>query len=293
MITTNILTVLTMLNQAGVRVSLLNNYNPANVTEKADATQQTVRFTQTEQFYKLPEYEISSAANLNIKFALKGTATDLTTGKVYEDVVQFKTVSIVKNGELFKQSLDICPDDVQTVRDLGFDVTEDNKIDLTQFDLATGIDCVSDDDFAKAIVEQYVYDSFRQKAKKAPAAERTEEEKRLIDNGFDPNTKVWRPIICGGYERVKNVNADTITWIVNNQKTTPRLDDIQKRIAEGKKLSEPQQKLYDLSKTGYQFEDHAQQINAIKYARIATKTLPTFTKTITLNGVDFVVQVQS
>ena len=152
---TNILNLLAELHTAGVRVSLLDNYNPANLLEKADENQQTVRFRQTVQYYPIPEYTISSAANLNIKFALVGKAVDTLHEKKEYDAVQFKTVSIVKNGKIFKESLNICPDDIQKVRDMGYDVDNNGVIDLTKFDLEDGVD-FDNAAFAKSVVEQYI-----------------------------------------------------------------------------------------------------------------------------------------
>ena len=130
MVKTNILELLTNLNAAGVRVNLLNNYDPATYTSKAGEDKQGVRFKQDTPYYKLPKYEISSAGNLNVSFVLKGEAVDLSTGKSYE-AINFKCISFVKNQLLFKKTLDICPEDAGIVRDLGYDI-KDNVIVLNE-----------------------------------------------------------------------------------------------------------------------------------------------------------------
>lgn len=268
MVKTNILSLLTQLHVAGVRVSLLDNYNPANILEKADAETQTVRFVQTEQYYKLPEYTISSAANLNIKFALKGKAVDTVHNKEYE-AVQFKTVTFVKNGAIFKKELHICPDDIGLVESLGFEV-KDNVIDLTKFDLEDGVE-FNQDVFAKALVEQYIYESFRERQHRAAKVEVEipEETKFLLSNGFNPDTGVWQPIITKTTVRVKNTKSDEMRVIVNGLKTIPRIIDVKGRVLNDERLNDAQKALYDLSQTDYKFADQSLVINAMKYVLIA------------------------
>ena len=293
MVKTNILNLLATLHAAGVRVNLLNDYNPATLTSKADENKQVVRFEQTNPYYKLPKYEISSAGNLNITLVLEGKAHNLLDGKKY-DAINFKCISIVKNQKLFKQKLDICPEDADLVRELGFDV-EDDAIDLTKFDLVDGLDGADFDALAKACVEQYVYESFRERSKRVPKVHNyTPAEKLLVENGYDPETKVWSPIVTSSVNRVGNTCDDPIGMgIVNEQKTIPRLTDIQnlvEEIAAGakKKISPIKQKLLDLANTGYVAEDHKQVINTYKYS-ILMRHLPIdhTPREIDINGVKF------
>jgi hypothetical protein len=290
---TNILNLLAELHTAGVRVSLLDNYNPANLLEKADENQQTVRFRQTVQFYPIPEYTISSAANLNIKFALVGKAVDTLHEKKEYDAVQFKTVSIVKNGKIFKESLNICPDDIQKVRDMGYDVDNNGVIDLTKFDLEDGVD-FDNAAFAKSVVEQYIYDAMRTKATRGPKVEveLPAEKAYLIKNGYNPDTGVWQAIITSTEVRVKNTKTDCFRAIVNGLKTTPSLKDAQNRVAEGKTLNAAAQAIYDLAQTGYNFSDHSLEVNTGKYVLIARgqQTLR-IVEDVIINGVTFHVEI--
>lgn len=287
MVKTNILELLTNLNAAGVRVNLLNNYDPATYTSKAGEDKQGVRFKQDTPYYKLPKYEISSAGNLNVSFVLKGTATDLITGKSYE-AINFKCISFVKNQQLFKKTLDICPEDAGIVRDLGYDI-KDNVIDLTQFSLTDGID-VDWNDFADACVERYIYEALRERAKKTPdLTPRTQEETRLLKEGYDTRTKVWSPIVTSTLIRVKNDKTDYIGFgRVNGNKGIPRIADIFTNIENRVKLSDASKAIYELYKQGYEIQDARQKVNACKYNMLINNVAVPSTKfEVYRNGIKF------
>lgn len=287
MVKTNILELLTNLNMAGVRVNLLNNYDPANYTSKAGEDKQSVRFKQDTTYYKLPKYEISSAGNLNVSFALNGKATDLITGKSY-DAINFKCISFVKNQQLFKKTLDICPEDADIVRDLGYDI-KDNVIDLTQFSLTDGID-VDWNDFADACVERYIYEALRERAKKTPyLTPRTSEETRLLKEGYDTRSKVWSPIVTSTLIRVKNDKTDYIGFgRVNGNKGIPRIADILFNIENHVKLSDASKAIYELYKQGYEIHDARQKVNACKYNMLINNVAVPSTKfEVYRNGIKF------
>lgn len=287
MVKTNILELLTNLNAAGVRVNLLNNYDPATYTSKAGEDKQSVRFKQDTPYYKLPKYEISSAGNLNVSFVLKGTATDLITGKSY-DAINFKCISFVKNQQLFKKTLDICPEDAGIVRDLGYDI-KDNVIDLTQFSLTDGID-VDWNDFADACVERYIYEALRERAKKTPdLTPRTQEETRLLKEGYDTRTKVWSPIVTSTLIRVKNDKTDYIGFgRVNGNKGIPHIKDILFNIENHVKLSDASKAIYELYKQGYEIQDARQKVNACKYNMLINNVAVPSTKfEVYRNGIKF------
>ena len=287
MVKTNILELLTNLNAAGVRVNLLNNYDPATYTSKAGEDKQGVRFKQDTPYYKLPKYEISSAGNLNVSFVLKGTATDLITGKSY-DAINFKCISFVKNQQLFKKTLDICPEDVEIVRDLGYDI-KDNVIDLTQFSLTDGID-VDWNDFADACVERYIYEALRERTKKTPdLTPRTQEETRLLKEGYDTRTKVWSPIVTSTLIRVKNDKTDYIGFgRVNGNKGIPHIKDILFNIENHVKLSDASKAIYELYKQGYEIQDARQKVNACKYNMLINNVAVPSTKfEVYRNGIKF------
>ena len=278
---------LTHLHTAGVRVNLLNNYDPATYTSKAGEDKQGVRFKQDTPYYKLPKYEISSAGNLNVSFVLKGTATDLITGKSY-DAINFKCISFVKNQQLFKKTLDICPEDVEIVRDLGYDIN-DNVIDLTQFSLTDGID-VDWNDFADACVERYIYEALRERTKKTPdLTPRTPEETRLLKEGYDTRTKVWSPIVTSTLIRVTNDKTDYIGFgRVNGNKGIPRSADIFTNIENRVKLSDASKAIYELYKQGYEIQDARQKVNACKYNMLINNVAVPSTKfEVYRNGIKF------
>lgn len=287
MVKTNILELLTNLNAAGVRVNLLNNYDPATYTSKAGEDKQGVRFKQDTPYYKLPKYEISSAGNLNVSFVLNGKATDLITGKSY-DAINFKCISFVKNQQLFKKTLDICPEDAGIVRDLGYDI-KDNVIDLTQFSLTDGID-VDWNDFADACVERYIYEALRERTKKTPdLTPRTQEETRLLKEGYDTRTKVWSPIVTSTLIRVKNDKTDYIGFgRVNGNKGIPHIKDILFNIENHVKLSDASKAIYELYKQGYEIQDARQKVNACKYNMLINNVAVPSTKfEVYRNGIKF------
>lgn len=287
MVKTNILELLTNLNTAGVRVNLLNNYDPATYTSKAGEDKQGVRFKQDTPYYKLPKYEISSAGNLNVSFVLNGKAVDLLTGKSY-DAINFKCISFVKNQQLFKKTLDICPEDADIVRDLGYDI-KDNVIDLTQFSLTDGID-VDWNDFADACVERYIYEALRERTKKTPdLTPRTSEETRLLKEGYDTRSKVWSPIVTSTLIRVKNNKTDYIGFgKVNGNKGIPRIADIFTNIENRVKLSDASKAIYELYKQGYEIQDARQKVNACKYNMLINNVAVPSTKfEVYRNGIKF------
>jgi len=290
MVKTNILELLTNLNAAGVRVNLLNNYDPATYTSKAGEDKQGVRFKQDTPYYKLPKYEISSAGNLNVSFVLKGEAVDLSTGKSYE-AINFKCISFVKNQLLFKKTLDICPEDAGIVRDLGYDI-KDNVIDLTQYSLTDGID-VDWDEFADACVERYIYEALRERTHKTPdLTPRTSEETRLLKEGYDTRSKVWSPIVTSTLLRVRNNKTDYIGFgYINGNKGVPRIKDILTNIENRVKLSNASKAIYDLYNQGYEIQDANQKVNACKYNMLINKVaVPSKTFEVFRNGIKFEVR---
>lgn len=290
MVKTNILELLTNLNAAGVRVNLLNNYDPATYTSKAGEDKQGVRFKQDTPYYKLPKYEISSAGNLNVSFVLKGEAVDLSTGKAYE-AINFKCISFVKNQLLFKKTLDICPEDAGIVRDLGYDI-KDNVIDLTQYSLTDGID-VDWDEFADACVERYIYEALRERTPKTPdLTPRTPDETRLLKEGYDTRSKVWSPIVTSTLIRVRNNKTDYIGFgYVNGNKGVPRIKDILTNIENRVKLSNASKAIYDLYQQDYEIQDANQKVNACKYNMLINKvTVPSKTFEVFRNGIKFEVR---
>ena len=221
---------------------------------------------------------------------LKGKATDLTTGKSY-DAINFKCISFVKNQQLFKKTLDICPEDAGIVRDLGYDIN-DNVIDLTQYSLTDGID-VDWNDFADACVERYIYEALREHTHKTPdLTPRTPEEKRLLTEGFDTRTGVWSPIVTSTLIRVRNNTTDYIGfgW-VNGNKFIPRIAVILTNIENRVKLSDASKTIYELYKQGYEIQDASQKVNACKYNMLINKvTVPSKTFEVYRNGIKFEVR---
>lgn len=284
----NILHALALLHEADVRVDLLDNYNPANVTRKADSNTQKVRFEQTTQFYTIPAYEISSAGNLNISFTLKGKAHDIEHERFF-DAVQFKCITIVKNRELFKQSLTVCPEDVKKVEDLGIEMNG-NVLDLTKFDLRDGIEQTSDEAFAEVLVKQALYNAFRERKHKEPAPTLTADEEWLKQNGY--YNGVWSPVILGGHQRVKNRYTDRFSIAIGERKCWPTITGIKDKLTEGKTLTELEDKVYNVycNKT-QEFVDLSMQINTIKYVRAMCCQLHSFISSINIAGEDFKVQV--
>lgn len=285
----NITHLFALLHANNVRANLLNNYNPANITEKADSNRQKIIFKLTEQYYPIPMYEISSAANLNLSFVLKGTAVDIEHNVEYPDSVQFKCVSIVKNCKLFKETLDICPDDIIKLDDLGID-HDNGVIDLTKYTIALTVDNEDDDSFANAIVQQYLYDVFRHKAKRQPAAPLSENAQWLMQNGYNEAAKVWFPIIITRELRVSNTHCDTLKWVIENRKGTPSYDAIKEKLAAGKKLTDLELKIARIAGK-INTTNHAPELNSIKYALYSKNAAHAFEKDVTVAGETFHVSV--
>jgi len=284
----NITHLFALLHESHVRANLLNDYDPANVTVKATGDRQKVRFKLDTPYYPIPMYEISSAANLNLSFVLHGTAIDNEHHVEYPNVAQFKCISVVKNCKLFKYTLDICPDDLHILDDLGID-HEDGVIDLTKYEIELTTDNEDDDSFAEAIVGQYLYDVFRHKAKRQPAAPLSENAAWLMKNGYDEAKKVWFPIIERHEVRVDNVNWDRLSWTIENRKGTPSYDAIKDKLAAGKKLTELEAKLHRIA--GIETTDYKPQINTTKYALYSKNAAHAFEKDVTVNGETFHVSV--
>jgi hypothetical protein len=282
----NLLSAIANLHAAGVRANLLDNYNPANVLEKADESQQTVRFKVTEPYYTIPYPEISSAGNLNIKFCLKGKAIDILHDNTEYDAICWKTISLVKNKQLFKETLTICPDDIQLVSDLGYTVNG-NELDLTQFDLVEGLYAYSGQEMAVAAVKQMMYDCTREIKKRGPKVELTGMDKYLADNGLKDGT--WSPIITSAFERVKNTGTDTLRCIVDGVKCPHHIKDILQRISENKKITPLDVKIKSLSSNIY--EDVKSEINTIKYCWMMLGIKHTGKFNVNVDGVDFEVEI--
>lgn len=282
----NILSAIANLHAAGVRANLLDNYNPANVLEKADENQQTVRFKVTEPYYTIPYPEISSASNLNIKFCLTGKAIDILHNNTEYDAICWKTISLVKNKQLFKKTLTICPDDVQLVNDLGYTVNG-NELDLTQFSLTDGLPDYSGNDMAVAAVKMMMYDCTREIKKREPKVELTGMDKYLADNGL--KNGVWSPIITNVYERVKNTGADTLRCIVDGVKCPHHINDILQKIADNKKITPLDVKIKTLSSNIY--ADVKNEFNSIKYSWMMLNVKHTGKLNVNVDGVDFEVEI--
>lgn len=283
----NLLSAIANLHAAGVRANLLDNYNPANTLEKADESQQTVRFKVTEPYYTIPYPEISSAGNLNIKFCLKGKAIDILHDNTEYDAISWKTISLVKNKTLFKQTLTICPDDIQLVNDLGYTVNG-NELDLTQFDLIEGLYAYSGQEMAVATVKQMMYDCTREINKRGAKDELTGMDKYLAENGLKNGT--WSPIITDSYERVKNTGTDSLRCIVDGVKCPHHIKDILQTVSKSKKVITPlDTKIYKLSSNIY--ADIKSEINTIKYCWMMLGIKHIGKYNVNVDGVDFEVEI--
>lgn len=283
----NLLSAIANLHAAGVRANLIDNYNPANVQEKADESQQTVRFKVTEPYYTIPYPEISSAGNLNVKFCLKGKAIDILHDNTEYDAISWKTISLVKNKTLFKQTLTICPDDIQLVNDLGYTVNG-NELDLTQFDLVEGLYAYTGQEMAVAAVKQMMYDCTREIKKRVPKVELTGMDGYLAKNGLKDGT--WTPIITSSYERVKNTGTDSLRCIVDGVKCPHHINDILPKISASKKKVTPlDEKIYKLSSNIY--ADIKCEINTIKYCWMMLGIKHTGKFNVNVDGVDFEVEI--
>ena len=282
----NLLSAIANLHAAGVRANLLDNYNPANVLEKADESQQTVRFKVTEPYYTIPYPEISSAGNLNIKFCLKGKAIDILHDNTEYDAISWKTISLVKNKTLFMQTLTICPDDIQLVNDLGYTVNG-NELDLTQFDLVEGLHAYTGQELAVATVKQMMYDCTREIKKRSPKVELTGIDKYLAENGLKDGT--WSPIITNTYERVKNTGTDTLRCIVDGVKCPHHIKDILQKISENKKITPLDVKINKLSSSIY--ADIKSEINTIKYCWMMLGIKHTGKFSVCAGSVNFEVEI--
>ena len=283
----NLLSAIANLNAAGVRANLIDNYNPANVLEKADESQQTVRFKVTEPYYTIPYPEISSAGNLNVKFCLKGKAIDILHCNTEYDAISWKTISLVKNKTLFKQTLAICPDDIQLVNDLGYTVNG-NELDLTQFDLVEGLYAYTGQEMAVAAVKRMMYDCTREIKKRVPKVELTGMDAYLVKNGLKDGT--WTPIITSSYERVKNTGTDSLRCIVDGVKCPHHIKDILLTVSERKKIVTPLDvKIYKLCTNIY--ADIKCEINTIKYCWMMLGIKHTGKYNVNVDGVDFEVEI--
>lgn len=282
----NLLSAIANLHAAGVRANLIDNYNPANVLEKADESQQTVRFKVTEPYYTIPYPKISSAGNLNIKFCLKGKAIDILHDNTEYDAISWKTISLVKNKTLFTQTLTICPDDIQLVNDLGYTVNG-NELDLTQFDLVEGLYAYTGQEMAMATVKQMMYDCTREIKKRVPNVELTGMDKYLAKNGLNDGT--WSPIITSSYERVKNTGTDSLRCIVDGVKCPHHIKDILQKISERKKTTPLDVKIYKLCTNIY--ADIKCEINTIKYCWMMLGIKHTGKYNVNVDGVNFEVEI--
>ena len=281
----NLLSAIANLHAAGVRANLLDNYNPANVLEKADESQQTVRFKVTEPYYTIPYPEISSAGNLNITFCQKGKAIDILDNTEY-DAVRWKTISLVKNMALFMQTLTICPDDIQLVNDLGYTVIG-KELDLTQLDLVEGLYAYTGQELAVATVKQMMYDCTREIKKRGPKVELTGMDEYLAKNGMKNGT--WTPIITNSYERVKNTGTDSLRCIVDGVKCPHHIKDILPKISANKKITTLDVKINKLSSNIY--ADIKSEINTIKYCWMMLGIKHTGMFNVNVDGVDFEVEI--
>ena len=282
----NLLSAIANLHAAGVRANLIDNYTPANVLEKADESQQTVRFKVTEPYYTIPYPEISSAGNLNVKFCLKGKAIDILHDNTEYDAISWKKISLVKNKTLFKQTLTICPDDIQLVNDLGYTVNG-NELDLTQFDLVEGLYAYTGQEMAVATVKQMMYDCTREIKKRVPKVELTGMDAYLVKNGLKDGT--WSPIITSSYERVKNTGTDSLRCIVDGVKCPHHIKDILPKISERKKITSLDVKINKLSTNIY--ADIKCEINTIKYCWMMLGIKHTGKFNVNVDGVDFEVEI--
>lgn len=282
----NLLSAIANLHAAGVRANMLDNYKPANVIEKADESQQTVRFKVTEPYYTIPYPEISSAGNLNIKFCLKGKAIDILHDNTEYDAICWKTISLVKNKTLFMQTLTICPDDIQLVNDLGYTVNG-NELDLTQFDLVEGLYAYSGQELAVATVKQMMYDCTREIKKRGPKDELTGMDKYLVENGLKNGT--WSPIITNTYERVKNTGTDSLRCIVDGVKCPHHIKDILPKHSERKKITPLDVKIMKLSSNIY--ADIKSEINTIKYCWMMLGIKHTGKYNVNVDGCNFEVEI--
>ena len=192
----------------------------------------------------------------------------------------------MKNKALFKQTLTICPDDIQRVNDLGYTVNG-NELDLTQFDLVEGLYAYTGQELAVATVKQMMYDCTREIKKRGPKVELTGMDEYLAKNGLKDGT--WTPIITNSYERVKNTGTDSLRCIVDGVKCPHHIKDILPKISANKKITTLDVKINKLSSNIY--TDIKSEINTIKYCWMMLGIKHTGMFNVNVDGCNFEVEI--
>lgn len=213
----------------GIEVNLLTGYKPATIVEKAETP---LYFKPSEQYYKMPAYQITTAGNLNATFAMNGTCVD-TAHDTEMDAVSFKSVSFVKNGKLFKDRLYINSADTAKVSDLGITVVDD-YIPMDQFALVKDIDVPTAGDIAYLSVHEWVRKCLAGKAPKKAPVELSETEQWLKENGF------YNGVYAAPIKKATNVVANDGTIVsIKIAKCSGKIDlaKLDEKVAANKKLT--------------------------------------------------------
>ncbi len=171
------------LRSANILVAPFTNYDAANQVEFSE---NSTHFKSTENLWPIHKVEYSGQGNLNITFKIPGTMyeADGTAHPCYER----RTVTIVKNGELKTQYLQLTKNK-EAQASLPFPV-KNNIVDLGKFALTTAR-AVNIDEVFKARVFKFAKDLFKTKA---PAVQMTTEQARLNSLGLRPDGCYCKPV---------------------------------------------------------------------------------------------------
>lgn len=171
------------LRSSNIAVAPFANYDVANDVEFAD---NGTHFKSTENMWPIHKVEYSGQGNLNITFKIPGTMyePDGTAHQCFER----RTVTIVKNGELKTQYLQLTKNkEAQSA--LPFPV-KNNILDLGKFKLTTARS-VNIDEVFKARVNKFAKDLFKTKRSATPM---TAEQARLNSLGLRPDGYYCKPV---------------------------------------------------------------------------------------------------
>ena len=226
----NIFEALTAIKNSNVACKPFDNYDKCNETTVAD---NGTRFVADSDCWPIYKVEYASTGNLNIKFDIPGKMIE-ANGTEHR-CKQLRTITIVKNGELKQQFLQMTKDKWEQGR---LNVPcKNNIVNLGQFPL-TDKTAVDVKEVFDASVNKFVASLF---AEKKPAVQMTPEQIRLNHLGLRPDGYYQKPVTG---TRVIEAN-DEIKVKLNglSTKTTVAAKNLKtamtgKQIGDFKKLNE-------------------------------------------------------
>ena len=249
----NIIEALETLHNNKVVAYLDKDYVRLNVDPNATKS----NFKRNSSYVEVPAPEITSNGGLTLTYAI--------TGKNGEnEETHYQKISIIKNCEFHHTKLIISDDFVGKVKELGMNLNG-NVLDLTQFPIEK-----------KEVDLKVLFTN----ACNTYAAKLT---KRIERKSSGKKENSAKPIAI----KVEKPHYPSVKVTINKCSGKPKIEDVNTKIAQGKKLNFAENLLNEIDKHNMKFYDMTKQVNLDKFNLLMNRKQLVEECSTIINGITF------